>query len=82
MIQDLVAQVLVERRGDLDIAVVRNNMTGDALAALSITDDAMHELALPRVRAELSRPGARLRVVLADGALMSEHCTWADLVQC
>lgn len=33
------------------------------------------------VRADLSRPSVRLRVVQLDGALMSEPCTWAELFQ-
>lgn len=76
-----VEAVLLERRGDTDVVVARSLGIGDALAALTIKGDTLHELALPQIRAELSRPGICLRVVLTNGASMSEQCTWAEFLK-
>mmetsp|Transcript_71009 Transcript_71009/g.196598 ORF Transcript_71009/g.196598 Transcript_71009/m.196598 type:complete len:135 (+) Transcript_71009:3-407(+) len=80
IIRDLVVQLFVERRGD-DIAAVVRNLTGSAIAMLTIAGEPPHEPAMSRVRSEVSRPGMRLRVVLSDGAFLSEQCTWEELLQ-
>lgn len=80
IMRDLLVQLFVVWHASGYAAVVRSLLTGDALAEWTIPDEALPEPAIRRVRAEISQPGLRLRVVQSDGTLLSEHCTWAELL--
>lgn len=61
------------------MAMTRSLLVGDAFASSTLADDASLELVNRRVRAELSHPGMRLRVLHSAGNLVPEQRMWADL---
>mmetsp|Transcript_29646 Transcript_29646/g.84548 ORF Transcript_29646/g.84548 Transcript_29646/m.84548 type:complete len:250 (+) Transcript_29646:73-822(+) len=80
-LRDLVLQLRVERSTSGRTATCRSLLTGDALATWTVSEAPHDAMALAQVRKELGRPGSRVRVVLPDGSLLSERCTWEELFQ-
>lgn len=64
-----------------DLRATCLSLTGDRLATWTIAEDDLGNMAMRRIRVELSLPGLRLLVVLPGGALLAEQRTWAELFQ-
>lgn len=62
-------------------ATCRSLITGEVIGAWAPEEDALHECAHARMTGDLSRPGARVRIVGADGSCLTGPCTWAELFE-
>lgn len=78
---DFALQFIIHGGDGEKTEMCRNLLSGEALATWRISEVSPGESVMMRAREDLSRPGVRLRVVGSDGSLMSESCTWADVVQ-